>query len=133
MNGKFSRDKGARAERELCGLLREYLGVEATRNLKQFQQAQHGDIDQLVGPYLIEVKNHEKITLRPWWDQITAAARERGGVPCVAFRLQNRGLYDRWQFLVPDSRDIEFEWQLEFRRTAVLGLDAFADRVRERL
>ena len=40
MSGAYSRNKGKRAELELCGLLREYLGVEATRNYKQFAQAQ---------------------------------------------------------------------------------------------
>lgn len=49
MTGAYSRSKGARAERELCALLREYLGVEATRQYKQYAQAQHGDIEELIG------------------------------------------------------------------------------------
>lgn len=134
MSGAYSRNKGARAERELCGLLREYLGVEAARNLKQFQQAQHGDVEQLIGPYLLEVKNQARITLSPWWEQAQQAAKARGVCqPCVAYRLPNRGLYDRWRFLVPDERNPRHDWELDFRYTADLGLEAFAVRVRERL
>lgn len=133
-DGNYSRNKGARAERELCGLLREYLGVEATRNLKQYQKAQHGDIEQLVGRYLIECKNHKTVALRPWWDQALAAAKARGAcIPCVAYRLPNRGVYDRWRFLVPDERNPQHDWELDYRYTAELGLEAFAVRVREHI
>lgn len=132
--GRYSRSRGARAERELCGLLREYLGVEATRNLKQYQKAQHGDVEQLIGPYLVEVKNHATLKPREWWDQARRAAGARGGcLPCVAYRLPNRGLYDRWRFVVPDERNPRHEWELDYRYTADLGLEAFAVRVRERI
>lgn len=134
MSGAYSRNKGARAERELCGLLREYLGVEATRNLKQFQQAQVGDIEQLVGPYLIEAKDHKTPDKAAWWRQAQAASRARGGCqPCVAYRLGNRGLYDRWRFIVPDGGMAANDWWDDYRYTADLGLEAFAARVREHL
>ena len=134
MSGAYSRNKGARAERELCGLLREYLGVEATRQLKQYQQAQHGDIEQLIGCFLIEIKNQAALYPQEWWRQALAAAKARGGcMPCVAYRLPNRGEYDRWRFIVPDSMSPLHEWQLDYRYTADLGLDAFAARVREHL
>lgn len=133
-DGNYSRNKGARAERELCGLLREYLGVEATRNLKQYQAAQHGDIEQLVGRYLIEVKNCARLEEAAWWAQALAAAKARGGcLPCVVKRLPNRGLYDRWKFRVPDERNPQHEWQLDYRYTADLSLEAFAVRVREHI
>jgi hypothetical protein len=133
VSGAYSRNKGKRAELELCGLLREYLGVEATRNYKQFAQAQHGDIEQLVGPYLVEVKNHATLSVAAWWAQAVTAAQNRGMCqPCVAYRLPNRGLYDRWRFVVPD-RVTEHEWSLDYRYAAELQLDGFAVRVREHL
>lgn len=132
--GSFSIDKGKRGERELCGLLREYIGVEATRNLKQYQKAQHGDIEQLIGPYLIECKDQKVLNRKEWWRQAVAASLVRGDcLPCNAYRLPYLGLYDRWRFNVPDASIIEHEWQLDFRYTADLGLDAFAARVRESL
>jgi hypothetical protein len=133
MSGAYSRNKGKRAELELCGLLREYLGVEATRNYKQFAQAQHGDIEQLVGPYLVEIKNHKDLAIGAWWQQAVAAAQVHGMCqPCVAYRLPNRGLYDRWRFVVPDQLT-EHEWGLDYRYAAELQLDGFAARVREHL
>jgi Holliday junction resolvase len=132
--GRYSRNKGARAERELCNLLSEYLGIEVTRQYKQYAQAQHGDVEQLIGPYLLEIKNQARISLGAWWDQARAAAAARGGcLPCVAYRLPNRGLYDRWRFVVPDALRPEHDWQLDYGYTADLGLEAFAARVRERL
>lgn len=134
MSGAYSRNKGARAERELCGLLREYLGVEATRNLKQYQQAQHGDVEQLIGPYMIECKDQRALKVREWYEQATRAADARIGCqPCVAYRLPNRALYDRWRFVVPDARAPLHDWERDFRYSADLGLEAFATRVREQL
>lgn len=134
MSGAYSRSKGKRGELELVHLLRDYLGVEVNRNYKQFAQAQHGDIEQLIGPYLVEVKNHATLKPREWWDQARRAADARGGcLPCVAYRLPNRWLYDRWRFVVPDERNPQHDWELDFRYTADLGLEAFAVRVRERI
>lgn len=135
MTGAYSRNKGARAEREICALLREYLGIEATRNLKQFQQAQHGDIEQLIGPYLMEVKNQARITIGPWWEQARVAAALRTAVPCVAYRLPNRQLYDRWRFVVPlnEAWIAGQDWRDAYRYTADVGLDAFALLVREHI
>lgn len=133
--GRYSRSKGARAERELCELLREYLGVEATRQYKQFAQAQHGDIEQLIGPYIVEVKNQAKITLGPWWEQARLAAAKRNARPCVAYRLPSRPLYDRWRFVVPlnEAWRTGHDWRDAFRYTADVGLEAFALLVRESL
>lgn len=133
MSGAYSRNRGARAERELCALLREYLGVEATRQYKQYAQAQHGDIEELIGPYLIECKNQARITLGPWWEQARAAAQARRAIPCVAYRLPNRGLYDRWRFVVPlnEAWSAGQDWRDSFRYTADLGLEGFALLVRE--
>jgi hypothetical protein len=85
MGGAYSRNKGARAERELCSLLTEYLGVEATRQYKQFAQAQHGDIEQLIGPYLVEVKNHATLKPREWWIR-RGVRRMRVVAACRAWR-----------------------------------------------
>lgn len=133
MSGAYSRNRGARAERELCALLREYLGVEATRQYKQYAQAQHGDIEELIGPYLIECKNQARITLGPWWEQARAAAQARRAIPCVAYRLANRGLYDRWRFVVPlnEAWSAGQDWKDSFRYTADVGLEGFALLVRE--
>ena len=133
MSGAYSRNKGATAERELCKLLSDYLGGTYCRNLKQFQQSQHGDIEQLVGPYLVEAKNCAKVTIRPWWAQACAAAAARGGVPCVAYRLPNRALEDRWRFVVPMQGvwNTGAAWRDDIRYTVEVGIEGFAFLCRE--
>lgn len=133
MTGAYSRNKGAAAERELCKVLTDYIGGEYCRNLKQYQSAQHGDIEQLVGPYLVEAKNQARITIRPWWDQVVAAARAKGAVPCLAYRLPNRALEDRWRFVVPlpDAWAAGMEWRDDLRYAADVGIEGFALLCRE--
>lgn len=135
MTGAYSRAKGARAERELVTLLSDYMGLSLNRNYKQAAQTQHGDIEQLVGPYLVECKNVAKQTpamQRLWWSQAVAAASVVGAVPCVARRLPGLCMEDRWLFRVPEwwAWQTEFDWRSEFRYTKELGIEAFAGNVR---
>ncbi len=133
MSGAYSRNKGASAERELCKLLTDYVGGTYCRNLKQYQQAQHGDIEQLVGPYLIEAKNQARLSLKAWWLQAVTAANVRGAVPCVAYRLPNLAAEDRWRFRVPIAEvwATGADWRTDFRYTADLGIEGFAFYCRE--
>ena len=129
--GAFSRNKGARAERELCAMLRENLGGEFNRLLKQYQQAQLGDIEQLVGPYLVECKAHNTLSLRPWWQQaVTAAARHpESPLPCVAYKVMRKG----WRFLVPIPQAWRTgqQWSREIQYAMDLAPDGFYLLVRE--
>jgi hypothetical protein len=134
MTGSYSRNKGKRAELELCHLLSDYMGVKLNRNYKQVAEAQHGDIEQLVGPYLIEAKNCVTISLNPWWAQTVAAAKARDAIPCLVYRLGNkRDVEDRWRFRVP-IREVwaaGFDWRYELRYTAEVGIEGFAFLARE--
>lgn len=130
MTGARSRAKGARGERELCHLLSDYLGGQFTRNLKQYQQAQHGDIEQLVGPYLIECKNCAEIEVAKWWRQACDAALARGAVPCVAYKLARRG----WKFVVPMPEAIaaKSSWSWDLKYTMELREEGFFLMLREK-
>ena len=134
MSGAYSRNKGKRGELELVHLLHDFCGVKVNRNYKQVAQAQHGDIEQLVGPYLIEAKNCKDITLAPWWAQACVAAEARGAVPCVAYRLANRKAEDRWRFRLPlpEVWETGMDWRSDIRYTADVGIEGFAFLVRER-
>ena len=129
--GAFSRNKGARAERELCALLRDNLGGDYCRNLKQYQQAQEGDIQQLVGPYLIECKAHATLSLKPWWGQIVQAssAHREHPVPCLAYKVPRKG----WRFRVPipQAWASGHQWGKELQYTMDLAPDGFFLLVRE--
>jgi len=128
VTGKASRDKGARGERDVCARLEKELGIKFARNLKQYQQAQHGDIEPPAGPYLLEVKNQDSISaMKSWWRQACAAAAARGLLPCLVFK--DRG---KWAFLTPMEgagkawmNDVDFA-----DRNTIRG---FCFKVRERL
>lgn len=128
--GAFSRNKGARAERELCRLLSDYLGGQWTRNLKQYQQAQHGDIEQLVAGFLIECKNCAKVEIAKWWAQACLAADQRGADPCLAYKVPRKG----WRFVVPSDAAMKAaqSWSFDLRYTQELYEEGFFLLVRER-
>ncbi len=130
MSGRKSRDKGARGERELCGMLRDNLGGEFCRNLKQYQQTQEGDIAQLVGPYLVEVKNHATLNLRAWWQQTLTAADKKGAIPCLAYKITRAG----WRFVVPleSAWASGHQWARDLQYTQTLYPEGFYMLVRER-
>lgn len=129
MTGAMSRNKGKRGELEVCHMLSDNLGGEYSRNLKQYQQSQHGDIEQLVGPYLIEVKNHAKVTVAPWWAQAVAAAGKAGAVPCLAYKIARVG----WRFMVPipQATWTGEAWALDLQYTQTLYPEGFYLLVRE--
>ena len=129
MSGAKSRRKGAVGERQVCAMLRDNLGGEYSRNLKQYQQAQHGDIEQLAGPYLIEVKNCATLNLKAWWHQSVAAADKVGAVPCLAYKITRAG----WRFVVPmpQAWASGHQWARELAYTQTLYPDGFYLLVRE--
>lgn len=83
------RTKGASGEREVITDLTRHLGMKFSRNLKQYQEAQHGDIEAPEAfPFTIEVKRHkEGWTCSPAWArQVFDACRHTNKFPCVAYR-----------------------------------------------
>jgi len=129
MTGAASRNKGARGEREVCRMLADNLGGSFNRLLKQYQQAQLADIEQLVGPYSIEVKNCATLNLRAWWQQTLAAADKRGAVPCLAYKITRAG----WRFVVPmpQAWNSGHQWAKDLQYTQTLYPDGFYLLVRE--
>jgi len=128
MSGASSRTKGAAFEREVCNLLRDNLGGEFCRNLKQYQQAQHGDIEQLVGPYLVECKHWANLSEKAWWRQALVAAKVKGALPCVAYKLKGRIL-----FRVPsrDALAVKQPWSHDFEYSQAMERHAFLLHIRE--
>ena len=130
MTGARSRNKGKRGELEVVHMLRDNLGITVNRNYKQVAQAQHGDIEQLVGGYLIEVKNCASQTaMKSWWQQSVAAAIKRDAVPCLAYKIPRKG----WRFRVPipQAWASGHQWGQELQYTMDLAPDGFYLLVRE--
>lgn len=104
--GKSSRDKGAQAERELAGILRDWYGYNVHRG-KVF----YGESD-LVGLDGIhpEVKRVEKLNLYKAMEQAKdEAAKRKDGIPVVFHRT------DRHEWLctlrLPDFMDMYGAWR----------------------
>ena len=83
-----SRDKGARAERDLARRLREY-GYDARRG-QQFSGA-NGDPDVVGLPHIhIECKHVERLNIHDAMDQSRRDARE-GEIPIVCHKKNHTG------------------------------------------
>lgn len=131
MSGRKSRDKGKRGELEVVRLLRDNLGIDLNRNYKQTYEAQLGDIEQLVGGHLIEVKNCATLNLKAWWHQAVTAADKRGAIPCLAYKITRAG----WRFVVPlpSAWSSGHQWSKDLAYTQTLYPDGFFLIVREHI
>lgn len=129
MTGAFSRSKGARGELELCRLLADNLGGKYSRNLKQYQQSQEGDISQLVAGMLIECKNCKIIAVPQWWRQTVQAAIKADAIPCLAYKVARKG----WKFITPsrDAMKVKESWSYDLAFTQELYEPGFFLMVRE--
>ncbi|MBS0200311.1 MAG: hypothetical protein JSR70_07650 [Proteobacteria bacterium] len=130
MSGRVSRDKGKRGELQIVAFIRDELGIVVNRQLKQYQQAQHGDIEQLVGGYCIEVKNCASASnIRAWWAQAWAAAEKRDALPCLAYKI-GRG---EWRFVIPEPEWIGNQWGRELAYSREYRRAGFFAYLRDRL
>jgi Holliday junction resolvase len=132
MSGAHSRNKGKRGELEIVHMLRDNLGLTCNRNYKQVAQAQHGDIEQLVGPYLLEVKNCASLApMKAWWQQAVTSASKVGAQPCLAYKVPRKG----WRFRVPlpQAWASGKQWGSEIQYTMDLSPDGFYLIVREHM
>lgn len=134
-----SRAKGATAERELIGLLRDWLGDEIAgkmkRNLEQSRKGGH-DLDGLDG-WAIEVKRYKSLSdaalCRIWDGQVLDQARKVQSRPVLAYK----GDFKPWRVRLPICllRDVgsdwDDQWACGFSWTADIGIEAFASVVRE--
>ncbi|MBF0188611.1 MAG: hypothetical protein HQL50_11875 [Magnetococcales bacterium] len=127
--GRSARRKGRAGEQELARLLREHLGVEISRNLKQSRDGGH-DLTGLDG-VAIEVKRQTRLKLPAWWRQTLEQAEQTGRVPVLAYRQDRQP----WRFVVA-LRDLMDGCQAQpnaLEMTATLPLEAFCLWMRERM
>jgi len=129
--GRSNRNRGAAAERELARWIRDELGIDVARNLKQMQQSQEGDLTP-VGPFLIECKYHARVNVRDWWRQASGQAKKAALVPVVAYKVARKG----WRFVLPYTTNIPGpaeSWRYDYEYTMDVGPACFALIVRESL
>lgn len=98
--GKASRAKGAAGERDLAAVLFAELGIKFSRDLRQYQEGERGDLiaNDPDFPFLIECKRYAKgWTCAPAWEvQAFNAAKAASKHPCVAYRFDSR----KWRFRI---------------------------------
>jgi Holliday junction resolvase len=122
-----SRKKGQVGEREVIHILREELGIEATRNLDQWRDG-GSDVLGLNG-WSIEVKRAKSPLIKQWWEQ---TCRQTGDhqLPCLWYRIDRK----YWRVVIPIyaiSREFHISNDLEW--TAEITPEAFCALVRESL
>lgn len=81
--GLKERNKGAAGEREVCAILRNWIGEEFSRNLDQTRE---GGGDVPFGPLLLEVKRQERLKMIEWQQQAVDSAANAGLLPAVVWR-----------------------------------------------
>ena len=122
-----SRDKGQRGERELFGLLSDYLGIICKRNV---DQARAGGADGIDIPgWAMEVKRGEKEEVRSWWLQTCRQAHVCGARPLLWWRANRQP----WRAIV-DLHDLRSDvYPVREREHAIISFDAACQLIRETL
>jgi len=122
-----SRAKGKNGELEVVHILREELGIEATRNLDQWRD---GGSDILgLNSWAIEVKRAKTPLIKQWWEQ---AVRQAGAskFPALWYRLDRK----YWRVVVPlHAITLDVGYSLDLAWTAEITPEAFCAIVREEI
>lgn len=98
MGGRFSRRKGADAEREVARIYREH-GFDVERVPNSGGLWIPGDLSGVEG-FHQEVKRHETLCIPKWIEQAEHDCPE-GWVPTVIFRRSRGKTPDRWWAALP--------------------------------
>lgn len=135
-----SRQKGAGAEREFAGLVRDWTGVRLIRNLEQTRSGGHdlivhgdesGTVADAFRTLAIECKRYQTATdgmIQKWWAQASIQADQIGLIPILAYRA-NRS---PWRIVVPIrllSPALTQSNQIDY--TATLNIEGFCCVIRE--
>ena len=122
---RAEKDKGAAAERELAGLLREHLGIDIRRKLGAARDGGH-DLSGL--PVALEVKRCETLRLPAWWAQAWEQGVKANLPPALAYRRSRQP----WRFRVPLAPLMGLPWTTwpAIEMTADVEIKAFAALVR---
>lgn len=103
----MSRRKGATAERELCSLLSDELGITVQRNV---DQARNGGADCVeIRGFAVEIKRREALSRPTWWAQAVKQAEALGLEPLLFYRRSR----EPWRAMLyrhnADPLDVPFQ------------------------
>ena len=109
-SGRFSKDKGARAERELATKLSKDLNREVKRKLGASREGgsdielegySYFDSESIMRTHpgwSIEIKHHKKLNVDSWWTQTLAQADREGRRPLLCYKKDRVGWYCLYYF-----------------------------------
>ena len=83
LSGRGTRAKGAKGERDVCHLISAITGEIVNRNIGQSRDGGH-DIDW--GPFALEVKSQQTVTMPAWQAQVMKSVEGTDLVPSVVWR-----------------------------------------------
>lgn len=94
--GKFSRDKGQRAERAAIALLQpvvnkvfQEMGREPPELARNLMQSRNGGFDVVGLEWMaLEIKHHENLNIAQWWAQTKNQAGQ-GRIPVLMYKQNN--------------------------------------------
>ena len=132
-----SRAKGRRAEQEVAGIIRDWLGLKVHRNWQE-QAAEGGSDISGVPGWAIEVKRHKQAPpaeLEAWWHQAKDQAEKTNASPVLLFRTDGYGRgredVDKWRAMIRTS-DV-FSAELEEDHACLVNMRCWLSLVREGL
>lgn len=114
MGGKFSRDKGQRAERNVIAILQpvvtrvyEALGLAVPELKRNLMQTNGGGFDIAGLDWIaIEVKHHEQLHVADWWEQTVKQSKSGGNIERVPVLFyKSNGL--KWHVMMEGLVEIE--------------------------
>ena len=103
------RNKGASWERTVANMLFDELGVEFSRDLRQYQKSDLGDLicDDPTWPFVLELKRYASgyTYQQAWWDQVVKAADAARKEPVLIYKYDRRPIFVvmRLAFLTQDE------------------------------
>lgn len=143
--GKSSRDKGSRAEREFINAILDELGGFFGAIDKNWNQREGQRYDLKLGPFAVEVKRVEKLSLGSWWlEAVKQAEMNKHLMPMLAYRqsrqpwkivltLRDVGYLMDATSLIKTRRRLRpgMDWQSGINFTISMPLQAFSYFCRE--
>jgi hypothetical protein len=132
----LSRNKGANGERELAGIIREWLCVDVTRNWQGQAAVGGSDIAGIPG-WAIEVKRAITPRIGSWWVQACQQAESAKQMPALMYRIdgERRGQTpeEKWRVIVrlSDIAGPGIFPKSDIYHTAEISLGAWMQIIRE--
>jgi hypothetical protein len=122
--GRSSRLKGKRGELELVHELKDLLGIDLRRRVRN--STLESDITGLDG-FSVEVKNQDALSVRAWWRQTVSQSALTNEIPVLFYKVPRKG----FRAVVSVSKLFEAPVSDDLDYTAEMSLTAFAMYFRE--